>query len=574
MTSRGRRIVFTWKQLLELSVVLFLNWSPCGAVNVVEVANERCRFQDIDGVSMRLVRDGEGVTYYNIKENHPVGTRVVQLAFAGVPNDIKLRAHTGNNLLRFRPIQRDLVLLRALDLTKDGDDVIHVVLNCTTLDVNVRMRITLLVIDLNNHRPAFKNSVYRMTISELTDVGDTVLQVTATDRDLRNQAFDYSVIPSNYSSYFNINTTDGGLTLAASLDYETLANFSLILVVRDKHQVTNGTLDPHWWNTASLSVSVIDEDDMAPQFEGTTFYMATVEAHAPTGTPLKVTPTIHAFDGDRSLNVSVEYTIINKKGDEPHPLFAISNSTGVVALRRSVAANEGEMVFLMLMAVQMDNPTKRAYALLRASVTAPNKHRPLFSQNAEEVRVVEGQPAGLYLLTVSATDDDTTAELIYRLCPATKKCLKYFQIDPEMGILKTARSLNFEEHEDHYVTVKVSDGLYEDTLHVHVSVVDVNEHTPTFEQPTYMFDVMMSEPYGSIHVGQLHAKDGDRNPSLYFSLRYAPAMFSIDDVGVLSAVVSAQSVDGLYNFTAVVTDGRGARKRQNTSLVSVRTRCA
>ena len=58
---------------------------------------------------------------------------------------------------------------------------------------------------------------------------------------------------------------------------------------------------------------------------------------------------------------------------------------------------------------------------------------------------------------------------------------------------------------------------------------------------------------------------------MYISL---VSMFSIDDVGVLSAVVSSQSVDGLYNFTAVVTDGRGARKRQNTSLVSVRTRCA
>ena len=39
---------------------------------------------------------------------------------------------------------------------------------------------------------------------------------------------------------------------------------------------------------------------------------------------------------------------------------------------------------------------------------------------------------------------------------------------------------------------------------MHVSVVDVNEHTPTFEQPTYTFDVMMSKPYGNIHVGQLH----------------------------------------------------------------------
>ena len=38
-----------------------------------------------------------------------------------------------------------------------------------------------------------------VVVFQLTDVGDTVLQVTATDRDLRNQAFDYSIIPSNYS---------------------------------------------------------------------------------------------------------------------------------------------------------------------------------------------------------------------------------------------------------------------------------------------------------------------------------------------------------------------------------------
>ena len=49
----------------------------------------------------------------------------------------------------------------------------------------------------------------------------------------------------------------------------------------DTHRTIIGRPDPHWWDLASMLVFVTDEDDMAPQFEGTTFYSARVASATP-----------------------------------------------------------------------------------------------------------------------------------------------------------------------------------------------------------------------------------------------------------------------------------------------------
>ena len=37
-----------------------------------------------------------------------------------------------------------------------------------------------------------------------------------------------------------------------------------------------------------------------------------------------------------------------------------------------------------------------------------------------------------------------------------------------------------------------------------VHVIDVNEHTPMFERPTYQFDVTTTESHEGVRIGQLH----------------------------------------------------------------------
>ena len=37
-----------------------------------------------------------------------------------------------------------------------------------------------------------------------------------------------------------------------------------------------------------------------------------------------------------------------------------------------------------------------------------------------------------------------------------------------------------------------------------VHVIDVNEHSPMFERPTYQFDVTTKESPGGVRIGQLH----------------------------------------------------------------------
>ena len=67
-----------------------------------------------------------------------LGTQVAQLAISGLPNDIKLRQHTGNKFIRFRPVHRDLLLIVPLDLNEEEDEVITLAISCDTMNISVR----------------------------------------------------------------------------------------------------------------------------------------------------------------------------------------------------------------------------------------------------------------------------------------------------------------------------------------------------------------------------------------------------------------------------------------------------
>lgn len=70
----------------------------------------------------------------------------------------------------------------------------------------------------------------------------------------------------------------------------------------------------------------------------------------------------------------------------------------------------------------------------------------------------------------------------------------YFHIDQEEGTIFLKRSLDHELHDSHHFTVIATDmGVpsLSSTAHVWVSVLDMNDNPPKFEQPSY--NCMLSE---------------------------------------------------------------------------------
>lgn len=125
-----------------------------------------------------------------------------------------------------------------------------------------RTQLYVKVIDINDHRPEFSESVYRVEISEnVVDKGEAVLQLHAQDLDQDKRLFYSLHNAQNQASLeiFSVDSLTGTLTLNRALDRETIDEHVLTVMVKDQ-----GT--PPKRNYARVLVTVHDHNDHAPTF--------------------------------------------------------------------------------------------------------------------------------------------------------------------------------------------------------------------------------------------------------------------------------------------------------------------
>ncbi|XP_023211773.1 fat-like cadherin-related tumor suppressor homolog [Centruroides sculpturatus] len=121
---------------------------------------------------------------------------------------------------------------------------------------------TLLVMvqDVNDNPPEFTQRFYFATVSEISTPGTKVIRVAATSRDSGiNAEISYSLIDGNGLVDFTIHPKSGIISVAKSLDYETVHEYMLIIQAMD-----GGT--PPLYGQTTVNITVIDENDNSPVF--------------------------------------------------------------------------------------------------------------------------------------------------------------------------------------------------------------------------------------------------------------------------------------------------------------------
>lgn len=101
--------------------------------------------------------------------------------------------------------------------------------------------------------PVFEEAEYAFPVPEDASVDDAVGTVTAADPN--NDTMTYGIIGGNEDGKFAVNSTNGEITVAASLDYETIFSYTLTVEVDDGR---GGTA------TASVEISVGDVAEDQP----------------------------------------------------------------------------------------------------------------------------------------------------------------------------------------------------------------------------------------------------------------------------------------------------------------------
>uniref|UniRef100_A0A6Q2ZHX1 Cadherin domain-containing protein n=1 Tax=Esox lucius TaxID=8010 RepID=A0A6Q2ZHX1_ESOLU len=379
--------------------------------------------------------------------------------------------------------------------------------------------------DINDNPPEFLHGPYYARVPEMSNVGTSVMQVTATDADdptYGNSArLVYSILQGQ--PYFSVESQTGIIrTALPNMDREARQEYDVVIQAKDMGGHMGGLS-----GTTEVKITLTDVNDNPPKFPQSVYAMTVSEDKVPG----EEVGRLKAKDPDLAENGLVSYRFVDGDG---MTVFEITTDTdtreGVIKLRKPV-----------------DYETKKAYTL---RVEASNTHvdprfiawgpykdtatvkvtvedadePPAFIATSYNFEVEENAPNGTVVGRVHAKDTDGAGNPVRYMIPRYTDVEQFFSVGPEDGIIRTTRPLDRETQPWHNISVSATEigGHHQDTkVRVNIKVKDVNDNAPEFATH---YEVLVCENVspGKL-IGTVSAVDKDEiGHRQYFHFSIAP----------------------------------------------------
>ncbi|XP_059250216.1 protocadherin-23 [Mustela nigripes] len=494
----------------------------------------------------------------------------------------------------------DLVLLRRLDREATAAHELHIeAWDGGRPRRTGNLRVELRVLDENDNPPVFEQGEYQAAVREDARPGSEVCRVRATDRDLGpNGHVRYGIRarqalgPLGDAAYFTVEELSGVVRVQRPLDREAQAWHQLVVEARD------GGAEPEV-ATVRVSIAVLDVNDNPPAIhllflteggaarvsEGAALgdYVARVSVSDADGNPEQEEEAV----GEPGAGLGRESISLSLEGGDGAFALRSGGSPGVffLCVEGPLDRESRDLYDLRLVATDSGSPPLSTEETLLLRVADLNDQPPLFSRAHYLASVSEAAAPGTAVVWVSASDADEPgtdhARLRYSLvhfpvrCNAegvwpTAGCGRSFTIDPESGVISTARSLDREVQEAVELRVVAQD-LGEPPLSatclVSITVEDVNDNEPVFRRQVYNATLAEHAPVGHCF---LQVKASDADAGLYGFVEYslydgfqsydASPAFRIDPHD--GRICVSQDIDrerdpATYDLLVKATDGGG-----------------
>ncbi|XP_045034928.1 protocadherin-like wing polarity protein stan isoform X2 [Daphnia magna] len=370
--------------------------------------------------------------------------------------------------------------------------------NTTQLLVNVR--------DVNDNAPRFYTSLFQESVIENVPIGHSIVRVQAYDADdADNALISYRIVPLAIMTPTGNQQTDED-QLPFGIDPDT----GWIVTVRDLDREENhhhefevlATDGGGKTATARVVLQIQDQNDNDPVF-WPKIYDAVVGEDATPGTPvLTVTAT------DRDENPRLQYSIV---GGNVRGRFSVSsqNGQGLISVAQPLDYKQEKRFVLTVQA--SDSGGRSDTATVYLNVSDANTHAPAFEAAPYSATVFEDAPIGTTVLIVAASDGDVgdNARITYGL---SGELVPEFSIQPATGAIITTKPLDRERTSGYLLTITARDNgnpPLSDTTDVEISLADVNDNPPVFQQTTYTANVPEDALIGT-SVLQVTATDADQ----------------------------------------------------------------
>ncbi|NXA63629.1 PCD23 protein, partial [Mohoua ochrocephala] len=279
--------------------------------------------------------------------------------------------------------------------------------------------LTIIVLDVNDETPVFLKQLYETAVHENQDPGEFVIKVEAVDRDAGlNSLLRYEILPGAGYEQFKMNSDNGELVTAASLDRETQEVFSI------KGSSCHDLGSPLRSSTAQLYLTVLDENDHSPLFAKTQYQISVTEDLEDGSAILDLS----ASDEDDGLNGEVIYSLI----DDTYGAFAIDSVTGSIVTTKALDRETKSQYAFRVVASDCSTRFPRSTTVsVEVHIDDVNDNDPVFLQSPIRAFVPAETAVNETVATVRAEDVDlgSNGAIVFNLMIAET----VFQIDVKTG---------------------------------------------------------------------------------------------------------------------------------------------
>ncbi|XP_044220365.1 protocadherin beta-16-like [Thunnus albacares] len=397
-------------------------------------------------------------------------------------------------------------------------------------------RINLHVQDINDNSPQFNKDLIHIDISESAAKGARFPIEEAHDADIGKYSVQTYNLQQNENFILGVGTNSVELVLNKELDRETLKEINLLLTAVD-----GGS--PQKSGTVVIHITVLDANDNVPVFDQAV-YKTSLPENSPLGT---VVLTVSATDADEGLNGDVTYDF-GHISEDVKSMFTIDHKTGGIKLMTAIDFESVSSFELRVTA--KDGLGLTSYAKVIIDVTDVNDNAPVIYLKSLNSPIPENVSPGTEVGIINVQDRDSENNRQVRCSIQQNVPFKLVPSIKNYYSLVTTGQLDRELVSDYNITITASDEgspPLSSSKTVQLSVADINDNPPVFEEQSYSAYVTENNKPGST-LSSVTARDPDwrQNGTVIYSLlpgevNGAPVSSYVSvngDTGVIHAVRS------------------------------------
>ncbi|KAH9523154.1 Protocadherin-9 [Bulinus truncatus] len=439
-----------------------------------------------------------------------------------------------------------------------------------------RVPVKVVITDINDNSPTFKESVMTVHISEAAPIGSSFSLSAATDLDMsvENGVSAYMIEPD--SDTFRVAMTQNQVGMSQvylvtkqNLDRETVDSYKLTVVAKD-----GGS--PPRSGTMTVNVVVDDYNDNSPSFTSA-IYTATFNETAGAGYNIL---TVSASDLDIGDNGKVTYSLSTAQPPnkvEVRDKVDVNSTTGVVYLKKQLTSGDYQ---ILIDARDSGYPQRFNLTLLKISVLDTENNQPVVTLTPVAnndlpagwvPEVIAGTGTVVAVLTVKDPDSGQNGNVT---CSCLEPNFLLQQLGPGAYKVTLVAPVDRERNASFNIVVVCQDHgspSLNGTANLEIRVWDINDNKPIFGKSNYTASILENNMKGDtvLVVNALDADEGENARINYKLLDDTESFVITPTTGVIRANKSFDYEETQkYEFMVLAVDN-GNPKMTGSAYVTV-----